>query len=323
MVKIVWSSQRVRGWIMLVTSNVVFAGAYVTGKFGLTTLSPVTLNALRFVLASALLAPVVWRQRRQLHMSRGDAMTLVAISFLGFALDKLLEYEGVNLSTASDSALLISGESIFTAGLAWIVLRERATWARGALLSLGIGGAYLIVERGVMPHLVTESGTLDLRIVGDALFLLSLAFQAGASIISKRLTGRFSPLFVTAVTVVGSLVLWLPAGAWDIGAHGLRLTWLSFGGVAYLALMTAVGYFLWFAGLQLVEGSAAAVTLFVQPLVGTLLAVALLHDQLSAFTLLGGLCILVSVWGISRQKAPAESTIAVTEAIIEPGPAGG
>jgi probable blue pigment (indigoidine) exporter len=112
--------------------------------------------------------------------------------------------------------------------------------------------------------------------------------------------------------------LWLPAGAWDIGAHGLRLTWLSFGGVAYLALMTAVGYFLWFAGLQLVEGSAAAATLFVQPLVGTLLAVVLLHDRLSAFTLLGGLCILISVWGISRQREPAKAasgSVATVEAV--------
>jgi drug/metabolite transporter (DMT)-like permease len=306
---------------MLIASNVIFAGAYVSGKFGLTTLSPVTLNALRFVLASALLAPIVWRERRQLRrMSRADAVTLAGISILGFVFNKLLEYEGVNLSTASDSALLISGETIFTAGLAWIVLRERASWLRGALLALGLGGTYLIVERGIMPHIVTGNGMLDLRIIGDALFVLSLAFEAVASITSKRLTGRFSPLFVTAVTVVGSLTLWLPAGAWDIGAHGLRLTWLSFGGVVYLAVMTAVGYFLWFAGLQLIEGSAAAATLFVQPLVGTLLAVVVLHDRLSIFMFLGGLCILISVWGISRQRAPAVSASAAPDNVAEAVP---
>lgn len=294
--------QQVRGWIMLIGSNVLFAGAYVSGKYALTAVSPVTLNALRFLLASLVLAPILVRHRRGLRMNRADLWTFGIVSLFSFVLNKLFEYLGVNLSTASDSALLISGEGIMTAALAWFFLRERVSVLRVVMLGVGCFGAYLIIERGFVPHI--DAGRGGLRILGDALFLLSLAFEAIASIVSKRLSGRFSPLLVTAATVIGSLLVWIPAGALDIGLHGLHLTWLATGGIVYLAIMvTALGYIGWFGGLQLIEGSAAAASLFLQPLIGTLLAVVLLHESLSAFTLLGAICILGSVWILSRPYA--------------------
>lgn len=290
---------QVRGWVMLLVGNVFFAGAYVAGKFALTTVSPITLNALRFTLASLILAPVVVRQGRQLHMNRADARTFVAVSILSFVLNKYFEYVGVNLTTASDSALLISGEGIFTAVLAWMVLRERASFQHIASLALGTLGVYLIIERGFLPHIDAGGGAR--RILGDALFILSLIFEAVASIVSKRLAGRFTPLLVTSATVAGSLAVWIPAGVTDIALHGLRLSPVSAGGIIYQAVfVTAIGYFCWFGGLQAIAGSAAAASLFIQPLVGTLLAVIILHDALSPFTLIGGLCIVVSVWVISR-----------------------
>jgi drug/metabolite transporter (DMT)-like permease len=299
---------RAQGWVMLVAGNIIFAGAYVAGKFALTTVSPVTLNALRFALASLIVAPVVIRGWRQLRMGRRDALTFIIVTLLSFVLNKYFEYVGVYLSTASDAALLISGEGIFTAAAAWIFLRERATWQHIAALALGTLGVYLIIERGLTPHIDAGGGAQ--RILGDGFFVLSLAFEAVASIASKRLAGRFTPLFVMAATVIGSLAVWLPAGAVDIALHGLRLTPLSAGGIIYqAAFVTAIGYFCWFGGLQAVAGSAAASSLFIQPLVGTLLAVAILHDALSLFTLLGGACILLSVWIISRREAAYAPTI--------------
>ncbi len=294
------ASPVVRGWLMLLASNCFFAGAYVAGKFALTAVSPVTLNALRFTLASLVLAPVVVRGWRRLRMNRADLGTFVAVSLLSFVLNKLFEYFGVNLSTASDSALLIAGEGIFTALLAWVVLRERATWLHGAALALGVLGVYLIIERGFVPHL--DKGGGNARILGDALFVVSLIFEAVASIISKRLAGRFSSLLVTAATVVGSLIVWIPAGTVDVALHGVHLTPLAVGAIFYQAFfVTVIGYIFWFGGLQVIAGTGAAATLFLQPLLGTLLAVAVLGERLSLFTLIGGGCIIASVGHFTAQ----------------------
>ncbi len=65
-------------------------------------------------------------------------------------------------------------------------------------------------------------------------------------------------------------------------------------------MSTVLAYLAWFQGLAKIEGSNAASVLFLQPLVGTFLAVVLLHEQLTIWTIVGGILILVSVYLISR-----------------------
>jgi drug/metabolite transporter (DMT)-like permease len=58
--------------------------------------------------------------------------------------------------------------------------------------------------------------------------------------------------------------------------------------------------FSWFQGLGKIDASVAASTLFIQPLLGTFLAIVLLHDQLTTMTIVGGLLIIISVYVISK-----------------------
>ena len=111
----------------LALANILWAGTYAAGKIALGEISPVMLNTIRFSLAALLLSPVLFHERtriRTILRSRRDLLTLGVLILLGWVLNKLFEYIGLALSTASDVALLISTESLFTAALSWIVLRE-------------------------------------------------------------------------------------------------------------------------------------------------------------------------------------------------------
>src|SRR5216683_2914003 len=196
--------------------------------------------------------------------------------------------------------LLISIESIFTAALSWLVLRERFKPLTGAALLLGLLGVYLIIERSLVPNIPAGGGTL--RILGDLMVVLALILESLYTVRGKALLVKHSPLLITAVAIVGSTIFWVPLAGGEIlynGWHPLSLTaWL---GVGWLAIMsTVIAYLAWFKGLARVDGSAAASTLFVQPLLGTLLAIVLLHDQLLPTTIIGAVMIIASVYLISR-----------------------
>ena len=76
------------------------------------------------------------------------------------------------------------------------------------------------------------------------------------------------------------------------------MTWLS---VIWLAVVcTVIPYLAWFHALTKVEGSVAATTLFVQPLLGAMLAIVFLHDSITPVTITGGVLIIISVYLISR-----------------------
>jgi drug/metabolite transporter (DMT)-like permease len=105
------------------------------------------------------------------------------------------------------------------------------------------------------------------------------------------------------------MLVWVPTGAVAALRGGFPplspLTWIC---IIYLAVASSVvGYWLWFRGLGMVDASAAAPTLFIQPLVGAALGILLLHDTLSVATLLGGgligLSLLLVVLRTKRQSS--------------------
>lgn len=292
--------RRIFSWLLLITANALWACSYVAAKFVLHDISVNMMNALRMCMAALLLLPLLIARRQELKLTRGDLPQLALLALVGFVINKILEYGGLALTTASDVALLITSESIFTAALSWLLLRERFKLLTSIALLLGFMGVYLIVERSLLPNIPAGGGAL--RIVGDLLVVLALIFEAFYTVRGKALLAKHPPLLITAAAIVGSIVFWIPVGSGEIlssGWHPLGLAaWL---GLGWLALMsTVVAYLAWFQGLARVDGSAAASTLFIQPLLGTILAIVLLHDQLTLTTIVGGILIVVSVYLISR-----------------------
>lgn len=293
--------RRVGSWFLLILANVFWACSYVAAKVALRDVSVNMMLALRLGIAALVLLPLLIAKRKDLHFTRRDLPQLALLALVGFVINKLLEYGGLALTTASDVALLIASESIFTAALSWLLLRERFKPLTGVALLLGFAGVYLIIERSLIPSIPSGGGVW--RIVGDLLVVLALIFETLYTIRGKALLVKHSPLLVTAAAIVGSMVFWLPVGGWEVlryGWHPISLPgWLAIGWMAIMS--TAVAYLMWFQGLARVDGSAAAATLFIQPLLGTMLAILLLGDQLTPMTLIGGILIILSVYMISRQ----------------------
>lgn len=254
------------------------------------------------LIAALVLLPLLLVGRKSLRLTRGDLPQLVLLALVGFVINKIFEYGGLALTTASDVALLITSESIFTAIFSWLLLRERFRLLTGLALLLGFLGVYLIVERSLIPNIPAGGGAW--RIVGDLLVILALIFEAFYTVRGKALLVKHPPLLITAAAIVGSTIFWLPVAGFEVMAHGWpQLGWQSWLGLLWLALMsTVVAYLAWFKGLERIEGSAAATVLFIQPLLGTLLAILLLGEQLLPTTLIGGALILLSVYLIARQE---------------------
>jgi drug/metabolite transporter (DMT)-like permease len=302
-------SGRQRALLVLAFTNCLFAGSYVAGKAALATWPFASVNMLRFTIAAILLLPALWRGRRQLPRDRGDRWRLVAMCGMGFIGTKALEYWGLSLTTATDTALLIAAEALATVILSVAFLHERIRSLEALGLILGGFGVYLVVEGGLKtPTLLSGSQSL-----GNLLVVASLLLEAGFTVIGKSVVERYPPLLITAAVVAGSLVAWWPAGLaalWVRDWPGMGLAgWL---GVVYLgAITTALCYWLWLWGLKRVMPGAMAPLLFIQPLVGTALAVWIRGERPSLATLLGGVLILVGVSTVvTYRRAQAEAPVA-------------
>jgi drug/metabolite transporter (DMT)-like permease len=297
--------------IALVVVNLLWAGSYTAAKESMRVLSPVELNGIRFTIAGLILLPFLWRGRSALQLSRADLPRLAMLCCCGFVLNKAAEFTGLNLTTASDTALLIASESMWTALLGWLVLHEVMHRSSIGGLLVGAIGVYIVLERGLnVPNL--GSGR---HLLGDGLVVLALLFEAYYTVLGKSSLDRYPGLLITAVSVLGSLVVWIPAAAINVAVAGLpHMTSTTWIGVLYMAIpSTVIGYLVWMVALRYVTATAAAATLYLQPLAGTALAVVILSERPTWGTLAGGFCIIGGVWLAGRGPSPAVAAAVAAE----------
>ena len=130
---------------------------------------------------------------------------------------------------------------------------------------------------------------------GDLLVAASLVGAVGWILISQRLmkTGRYSPVTVSAYVITAGtlmLIVWVVATEGFPPIHLSGRTWASVAAAGFLA--TTATTYLWNWGIERVPASQAGVFLNLEPVVGALLGVILLHDVLGSYALLGGLLVI-------------------------------
>jgi drug/metabolite transporter (DMT)-like permease len=78
-------------------------------------------------------------------------------------------------------------------------------------------------------------------------------------------------------------------------------------GVLYLGVIsTAVAFYLWNRGFELLDANTASLCFFAQPVVGAVLGALLLHEPLSLGFFAGGALILLGALVSSRMRAPVQ-----------------
>jgi len=292
---------RVLLWGLLGISNTLWGASWVVSKLALQELAPLQLAAWRMIVAGMVLLPVVaWHAQRG-NLPRTVWPLLALLGLGGAVLSKWFALWGVERSTAANAGLLMATEPAFTILLAALALRERLTPPRFASLALGAAGTYLIVfQKTGWP---TLSGA---TVAGDAVFLVALVLEAAYSVGSKPLSRRHPPLAIAAASLVAALPVWIPIAAWSIADTGWpALSATGWAAVAYLSLgCTVFGYVVWVFALRHLDAGPVSLTVFLQPVVGTLLAVGVLGEQLTLPTLAGAALVLVSLGVLLYTPAP-------------------
>jgi drug/metabolite transporter (DMT)-like permease len=106
-------------------------------------------------------------------------------------------------------------------------------------------------------------------------------------------TGGYSPISASAYVMTAGtvmLAIWVFATEGPLPVRLTALTWISLAAMGLLA--TTVTTYLWNWGLAQVPASQAGVFLNLEPVVGALLGVLVLHDVLGPFGTLGGLLVI-------------------------------
>ena len=262
-----------RRLIPLFTAFVLWGSQYVVSKVALRTIPPVTLLALRYLVSIPALLLVLRLHRALKPVDRRDWPILFAIGFTGYFASFCLQMLGIDRLTGSLSSLLGAMNPIFIPILAALFLHERITLSKiGVVVIVGVGG------------------TADAA--GVLMMLVSVFLWSTASIIIRRISGRYDPMQIALIAICCALPL---TGAWsliELQSAACSFSVQSVLAVLYMGIFgTAVTHSLWNYSLRVMDASFCSMFYPMQPLVSAILGVLFLHETVTPSFILGALMI--------------------------------
>ena len=274
-----------RRLIPLFAAFVLWGSQYVISKIALRTVPPVTLLALRYLVSIPALFIVLRLRHALTPVKKGDWPILFAIGFTGYFASFCLQMLGINRLTGSVSSLLGAMNPIFIPILAALFLHERITPAKIACVALSMAGVVVIV--GV-------DGTVDAS--GALLMLASVFLWSTASIIIRRVSGRYDPMQIALIAILCALPL---TGGWsliELQSAPCSFTLESVLAVLYMGVLgTAVTHSLWNYSLRVMDASFCSMFYPMQPLVSSILGVLFLHEAVTPGFVIGALMICCGI----------------------------
>jgi drug/metabolite transporter (DMT)-like permease len=287
--------RREQGLASGISAAAIWGAMYVVSKALLDVIPPFTLLSMRLVLGAIVLFAATALQGVPRCPLR-SYVTALLVGLVGFGVSLGFQFVGTQASTAANGALVTSATPAFVFLLSGPLLHERVTTRRV--------WALLLSSLGVLAVIDPRSAQFDEALFRGNLYLVAAAVTwALYSVLVRRFRGSIPTLTYTAVALLGGLPIGIPLlvreGAW---ASGLPWSLGLVAGILFLGIIcTALAMYLWNRAFVLVDAGTASLTFFAQPVVGALLGMAFLSEQLSPAFLLGGLLIGVGLVLASRE----------------------
>lgn len=275
-------------WIILC---LLWGTTWIFIKVGLSDLPPITFAAARFILAVAILIPVIWFLELPWPRSRSQWKLIALTGFLQFSLNYSSVFWAEQYITSGLAAVLQSMITVFGLLLAWIFLpAEKITGLKIFAVTLGVVGVALIF----IEQLRVES---VMAFLGCVAIVSGAYCAAQASILIKLRGSALHP----ASLVCAQMICGLPAIViYALVAEGnpatFNWTWTAVLCVLYLTILgTIAAFWLYYWLLSRIESTRALMISLVTPLIAVLIGVIVLDERLPPQTLFGGVLIVGSI----------------------------
>lgn len=286
---------------VLLLVSVIWAGNFMAGKLTLQVVGPITLTALRAVLASGVL---FWYVRLTYHVwpvaTLADLRTFLILALTGLVGNTTLWYYGLHLTLAVNAAIIGATGPIFVAVLSAWWLRERLTPLNVAGILLSTAGVVLTVTRGSLRVLID----LDLN-AGDFLILAGQGIWAIYSVYARHVARRFAPTVVTTGSYLVSAALLIPLAL-------LERPWRTLPSVSgpvllailYAAVVVTLSHIWFYWVSRVVPAAVAALTVNLIPFEVLAFSWLFLHEAVSWVHVVGALVVIFGAALATRKAAP-------------------
>lgn len=289
-----------RSHLFLVIAGLLFGVNYWIAKALMPTyLSPMQLIQLR-VIGAAILFFILdfFVKHKRARIQRRDLFHFAIAAFFGVALNQYLFFEGLNLTTPVDAALIHVLNPILVLLFAAIAIGERLTLRKGFGVLLGASGAIFIILYG-KGHSFQSS-----NFIGNVLIFANTMAYAIYLIIVKPMMVNYSPIRVMKWIFFFGMIFVTPFSIQTtLELDVLKFTPFAWFSLFYVVIATTfIAYLLTTSALKHLNASVVSFYIYMQPVIAAIIAVFVGLENLRWWQAPAALAIFVGVYLVSRKE---------------------
>ncbi|MBM4348000.1 MAG: DMT family transporter [Deltaproteobacteria bacterium] len=287
------------GHLLLMVVVLTWGANYGIVKSAFVDLPPVLFGAIRFTLCGFFVLLITFKREKGISLQKRDIGKVTWIGVLGIGIYQILWLVGLDLTSASNSALILSTTPLWGALYVHLIEKEPVTWRQYLYMLVSLFGVMLVILKPT----ARLHFSLD-TLIGDLLSLIAALFAAVfLSAWSKPLLKIYSPLRLMGYCMaIGSLVLWLAVPFLGTPVALRQVSSNSWWALGYAILLPGIiGHVSYYGGIERLGVTRSMFYLYFIPLVAILVNYLWMEEQIFLQQILGGLLILIGVHGALRR----------------------
>lgn len=288
------SRDATKAYVALVLVQLFFGTMAVALKLALRDLPALAIAAVRATAGAVLLLVAARLIVGPLLRPLAEMRTFAKLGFFGIFVNQILFVVGLQWTSAVNAVLLIATIPGFT--YLFAVLRKEhapdAVHVTGLVLSF-VGVAFVVGGGGFAPK----------ELLGDLFIVLNAASYAWYMVLSRNVVARHPPALVIAwALAAGAAGIALVAAPTLVTVAWPEVPTATWWTLAYIVAFPTVGsYLLNLVALRRLPSRTVAAFVYLQPVVGSALAVAVLDEPVRAATVVGAALVFAGIGLVLRE----------------------
>ena len=281
--------------LAVIGANVIYGINYVVAKGIMPDyLQPRVIILLRVVGATLIFWIVAALFEKQ-TIAKKDYIRLSICALFGIAINQIMFFEGLNLTTPINASIIMVGTPILVLTFSHFLLHEKLNRNNLIGITLGFSGAaYLILQGG---NLSLNSGTF----LGNIFILINASSYALFLVLVKPLMSKYSPITIMKWLFTFGLFYVIPFSVYLIPETDFSVIpvniWLS---IIYVVIFTTVfAYFLNNYSLKRISPTLNSAYIYLQPFLATAVSLSVGKDVLTWGAIVAAVLIFAGVYFVN------------------------
>lgn len=279
--------------LLMVLTTMFWGGSFVAGKIALPEFPPMTLTFFRYLLATLMIFPYMWRRVEEKTPDRKDLPLLFLLGLLGISGYFAFQFTALLYTSAANASTINALNPLVSSLFASIVADEKLTKKKIGLILFAFSGVLLTVTGGDIGVLLNMQFNK-----GDLIMLAAMVSFAIYGVYSKRATQRYTPLLVTSWVFLFGLIQITPLMLMEgVYMNALSASSKAWGGVIFMAIGSSVlGYLIQQIAIQRIGVSRTSLFINLVPIFATLFAFLVLGEPITIINIVSAAIIGTAVY---------------------------